>query len=156
MNANAAAARQQASAFSLAADDIIADVDSMESTKIAALETEAVLAEAVLERLDDSDPTEIPRAIYDASQLPTRPVEPSHLQLTSSVQCPSGYALIAPRGILAAHVELTAPPRFAHPGNNATLRVSLSTAYLSRLPEEMEIATAHLSLVRRAGCQAFL
>ena len=153
--ANAAAARLQFSTWTAACDaGILAAIDFAETAKTIALESEAVAAEAVLERLHDGFPDDrtgtarVSAAIADASDLSTRPVESSHISLFES---PSGAVLAAPRGIQAAHVELSSPPRFASPGRTVFLQFSLSDAYPSRLPYEMELATVELSLVRAGG-----
>ena len=141
--ANAAAAR---SALPPIGDDILAAIDFAERTKTIALETEAVAAEAVLDGLEADNASAIARAatISKASSLPTKNVEPSYLSI---VKAPSGRAVAAPRGVHPAHVELDATHGFVQPGRNLTLRLSLTGAYPSRLPEELEVATAELSQV---------
>lgn len=136
-------------------DALVADIENALAVKTTALESEAVVADAVLERLDTAI-SELPsRAAVDAvlesaARLPALPVEPSHIAV---VETPTGPAVAAPRGVSAAVVAIQVP-RYATPGRSAELRLSLLDTYASRLPDEVVVAAA--SLAAHLHIEAFL
>ena len=89
------------------------DISRAESVKIAALETELVVVDGFLARIDtaDTDNTDLRSELYaHFGDLPLEPIEPATLRLEPSPATSLESVLIAPRGLLASDVSISGPP----------------------------------------------
>lgn len=153
--ANAASARTQAGVRQgerAPRDEValIASIDEALAIKTTALEEEACRVDALLERLDDlrmhegSNQSTLENVLSEVCELPPCNVEPSDI-LVVEVAGSETRAVAAPRGVAASHVAIHTVPSAARPGQDLEVKVSLTEAYPSRLPEELDIAKASVS-----------
>jgi bacterioferritin (cytochrome b1) len=153
-------------------NELLENITTAESAKIAALERELERLDAVLERtrrehaaareaVASSSDVELNALSADLSSrlkdvsallatLPHGPVEPSLLRLVldegalrSSIR--TAGTVLAPRGMHAADVVVRGLPTTVRPGRPLQFELALSDGYPCRAPAELEAAAASLA-----------
>jgi hypothetical protein len=152
-------------------DALLVATSATASAKIAALESELEKLDEVLERtrrehaavqttittLDDASfaaargETTAPLDALNAmiAALPVGPVEPAVFRVDFDInalltQISVFGTVIAPRGVLARHVEVRGLSKHARPGRPLQFELALSADYPCTAPDELEAATASL------------
>jgi hypothetical protein len=152
-------------------DELLAALSAAESVKIAALECELEKLDGVLERtrrehkaartavatLDDAAftaahidiTTNLEALNLMVATLSVGPVEPTVLRVDISIDALTSDistigTVIAPRGVLARHVEVRGLPKHARPGRLLQFDLALSADYPCTAPAELEAAAASL------------
>jgi hypothetical protein len=157
-------------------NELLEEVSTAESAKIAALERELERLDSALERTrrehaaarealtvkSDDEIAALSTALtasldgIDAllATLPHGPVEPSLLRLEldegallSSIRTTG--TVLAPRGMCAADVVVRGLPTTVRPGRPLQFELALSDDYPCRAPAELEAAAAYLASTRR-------
>jgi hypothetical protein len=152
-------------------DDLLATASAAASAKIAALESELEKLDQVLERtrrehaaarttmttLDDAafrvlrgDMAALLEALNDMiAALPVGPVEPAVFSVDTDIdslisEISTIGTVVAPRGVLARHVEVRGLSKHTLPGRPLQFELALSADYPCIAPAELEAASASL------------